>query len=170
MGLFGKITGTRHPEGGITPRAAGGLRTSLFSLNQPDVPYVIRDDTAHDAGLAAEWRIAEPARQTFFIGSQLTHAPRIRMRLVEESHQVRAAEEQGEVTRAGNPPRLPASAEYSRGSGRAVSRRWTLRAWGGRPPRSGGDLRFRQCATDRPPAEHRPESGWTWRGAVFGKP
>lgn len=126
MGFLDMLTGTRRPEAGIAPRSAEELRTALLGLNGPDVPYVIGDGAAHGADLVAEWRIAEPAWQTFFIGSQLTHAIRIRMRLAEDVPEVRAVEESWEVTRVGNPPRLRTSAEYARGAGRTVSRRYTL--------------------------------------------
>lgn len=126
MGFFDMLTGTKRPEDGVVPRSAEELRTALLGLNRPDAPFVISDGAAHDADLVAEWRLSEPAWQTFFIGSQLTHAIRIRMRLAEDVPEVRAIEEQWEVTRVGNPPRLQTSAEYGRGAGRTVSRRWSL--------------------------------------------
>ncbi|MFD6276266.1 hypothetical protein ACFWFI_11950 [Streptomyces sp. NPDC060209] len=169
MGFFDMLTGTKRPEDGVVPRSAEELRTALLSLNQPDVPYVIRDGAAYGADLVAEWRIDEPAWQTFFIGSQLTHAVRIRMRLVEGGPEVRAVEEQWEVTRVGNPPRLQASAAYSRGSGRTVSRRYTLQR--GENGRLGATetFSFDSAQLTDPLRNAALESGWTWRGVIFGK-
>ncbi|MBM7441143.1 hypothetical protein [Streptomyces sp. HB132] len=168
MRLLDRITGTRHPDSGVGPRAAGELRTALLSLNGPDVPYVIRDGAAHDADLVAEWRIAEPAWQTFFIGSQLTHAIRIRMRLA-EPHEVRAVEERWEVERVGNPPRLRASAEYLRGSGRTVSRRWSLRRGENGRLEATETFGFDSAQLTGPLRNTVLTSGWTWRGVIFGK-
>ncbi|MEU1484701.1 hypothetical protein [Streptomyces sp. NPDC005752] len=169
MRLLDRITGTRHPESGVAARAAGELRRALLGLGESDVPYVIRDGAAHDADLVAEWRIAEPAWQTFFIGSQLTHAVRIRMRLAEESHEVRAVEEQWEVERVGNPQRLRTSAEYSRGSGRTVSRRWSLRRGENGRLEATETFSFDSAQLTGPLRDTVLTSGWTWRGVIFGK-
>jgi hypothetical protein len=69
----------------------------------------------------------ESAWENFFVRSQLTRAVRIRMRLVQEDHEVRALEGGWEVTRVGNPPRLAISKQYTRGPDRTVSRRYTIR-------------------------------------------
>ncbi|MFH9617441.1 hypothetical protein [Streptomyces pratensis] len=169
MGLFDKLTGTKHPEDGVAPRSAEELRTALLSLDQPDVPYVIRDGAAHGADLVAEWRLEEPAWQTFFIGSQLTHAIRIRMRLAGEVPEVRAVEEQWEVTRVGNPPRLQASAEYGRGGGRTVSRRYTLQRGESGRLEATETFSFDSAQLTEPLRNTALDAGWTWRGVIFGK-
>ncbi|MEU3922222.1 hypothetical protein [Streptomyces sp. NPDC029004] len=169
MGFFDMLSGTKRPEDGVAPRSAEELRTALLSLNRPDVPYIISDGAAHDADLVAEWRIAEPAWQTFFIGSQLTHALRIRMRLVEDVPEVRAVEEQWEVTRVGNPPQLQTSAEYARGAGRTVSRRWTLQRGENGRLEATETFSFDSAQLTNPLRNAALESGWTWRGVIFGR-
>ncbi|MFD9281393.1 hypothetical protein ACFWD7_29545 [Streptomyces mirabilis] len=169
MGLLDKLTGTKRPDDGVTPRSAEEVRTALLSLNRPDVPYLIRDGAADDADLVAEWRMAEPAWQTLFIESQLTRAVRIRMRLVQEDHEVRALEEQWEVTRVGNPPRLDISSEYSRGPDRTVSRRWTIERGDSGRLEATETFRFDSADLRNPLRDAVLKSGWTWRGLVFGK-
>lgn len=169
MGFFDMLTGTRRPEAGTAPRSAEELRTALLGLNRADVPYVIGDGAAHGADLVAEWRIAEPAWQTFFIGSQLTHAIRIRMRLAEDVPEVRAVEESWEVTRVGNPPRLRTSAEYTRGGGRTVSRRYTLKRGESGRLEATESFSFDSAQLTDPLQNTTLEAGWTWRGVVFGK-
>lgn len=169
MGLLDKLTGTKRPDDGVTPRSAEEVRTALLSLNRPDVPYLIRDGAADDADLVAEWRMAEPAWQTLFIESQLTRAVRIRMRLVQEDHEVRALEEQWEVTRVGNPPRLEISSEYSRGPDRTVSRRWTIERGDSGRLEATETFRFDSADLRNPLRDAVLKSGWTWRGLVFGK-
>ena len=101
MGLFDKLTGTQRPAHGVTPVAAEEVRTALLGLNSPDAPYVIRDGGAKGADLVAQWRLAEPAWQNLFLQSQLTRAVRIRMRLVQEDHEVRAVSLRDAVIRSG---------------------------------------------------------------------
>jgi hypothetical protein len=169
MGLFDKLTGTRRPADGVARGSAEEVRTALLGLNRPDVPYVIRDGAADDADLVAEWRMAEPAWQALFVESQLTRAVRIRMRLVQEDHEVRALEEQWEVTRVGNPPRLEISSEYSRGPDRTVSRHWTIERGDSGRLEATETFRFDGAELRNPLRNAVLESGWTWRGVVFGK-
>ena len=79
MGLFDKLTGTQHPADDVAPASAKDTRTALLALNRPDLPYVIRDGAPEDADLVAEWRLAEPTWQGFFLKSQLSRAVRIRI-------------------------------------------------------------------------------------------
>lgn len=126
MGLFDKLTGTQHPPDGVSPVPGEELRAALLGVNQSDVPYVIRNGGGKQYDLVAEWRLTEPAWQQAFVRSQITHAMRIRMRLVNEDHESRALEEQWEVSRVGSPTRLQVSSEYTRGPSRTVSREWAL--------------------------------------------
>lgn len=169
MGLFDKLAGTKHPPEGVAHGSAEEVRTTLLGLNQPDVPYVIRDGVADRADLVAEWRIAEPTWQPFFLESQLTHAVRIRMRLVPEDHEVRALEEQWEVTRVGNPPRLAVSSQYSRGPNRTVTRHWTISRGDSGGLEATETFRFDGAGLRNPLRDAVLESGWTWRGVLFGK-
>ncbi|GGW54917.1 hypothetical protein GCM10010503_34840 [Streptomyces lucensis JCM 4490] len=164
MGLFDKLTGTKRPAGGVTPGSAEEVRAALLAVNRPDAPYVVRGGGV----MVAQWRISEPAWQTFFIESRLTHAVRIRMRLVPEDHEVRALEEQWEVTRVGNPPRLAMSSEYSRGPNRTVSRHWTIERGDDGRLQATETFRFDGAALREPLRNAVLESGWTWRGVVFG--
>ncbi|MDV9173220.1 hypothetical protein R6V09_24305 [Streptomyces sp. W16] len=169
MGLFDRLTGTQRPPNGVVPLSTEEVRAALLGLNQPDVPYVIRYGAAEHADLVAEWRIAEPAWQNFFIESQLTHTIQIRMRLSREDHEVRVLEEQREVTRVGNPPRIQIASGYSRGPDRTVKRQWTIER--GDSGRLGATETFRFDTADlrNPLKDAVLKSGWTWRGVVFGK-
>lgn len=168
MGLFDKLTGTRRPADDVSPASADEVRAALLGLNRDDVPYVIDDGASEDADLVAQWRLAEPAWQAVFVTSRLSRAVRVRMRLDEEKHEVRALEEQWEVTRVGDPPRLAVSSEYSRGPDRTVSRHWTVER--GDSGRHGVTETFRFDSADlrNPLRDTVLKSGWTWHGVVFG--
>ncbi len=127
MGLFGKLTGTQHPDAVVIPLPAGEVRAALLVIKRPDVPYVMRNGTpAERADLVAEWRVLEPAWRTFFSHSRLSRTVKTRMRLDAESHEVRALDEQWEVTWVGVTPRPARSREYSRGRVPTVSRQWEV--------------------------------------------
>lgn len=169
MGLLAKLTGTKHPVDGVVPASAEELRATLLGLDRADAPLVIRNGAAEGADLVVEWRIAEPAWQNFFVQSRLTHAIRIRMRLVEKDREVRALEEQWEVTRVGNPPRFATGAQYSRGQGRTVSRSWTIQRGDSGRLEATEAFRFDSARLRDPLRAAVLQAGWTWRGLVFGK-
>lgn len=169
MGLFDKLTGTKRPADGVAPCAPEDVRAALLGLNRSDVPYVVRDGAAEDADLVAEWRMEEPAWQAFFIESQMTRAIRIRMRLAPGDHEVRALEEQWEVTQVGDPPRLAISSEYSHGPDRTVSRHWTIERGDSGRLEATETFRFDGAELRNPLRDAVLKSGWTWRGVVFGK-
>jgi hypothetical protein len=169
MGLFDKLTGTKHPDGSVAPRPAAEVRAALVHLNRSDAPYIIRVGAAEGADLVAEWRMAEPAWQTFFLQSQMTRAVQIKMRLVEEGHEVRVIEEGREVTRVGNPPRLAISKQYTRGPDRTISRHYTLQRGESGRLQATESFRFDASELRDPLQDIVLRSGWTWRGVVFGK-
>ncbi|MPY61404.1 hypothetical protein [Streptomyces spongiae] len=169
MGLFDKLTGTKHPDDEVAPRSAAEVHAALLGVNQPDAPYVIRGGAAEEADLVAEWRVAEPAWQAFFVASQLTRAVRMRMRLVPEDQEVRVLEESWEVTRVGNPPQLKVSGAYSRGPDRTVSSRYRVKRGDGGGLEATETFRFDSSELRDPLQSAVLESGWTWRSVILGK-
>ncbi|MFE1784796.1 hypothetical protein ACFW9F_19990 [Streptomyces sp. NPDC059506] len=169
MGLFDKLTGTKHPADGVAPRSAAEVQAALFGLNRPDVPYVVRDGREEGADLVAEWRVLDPAWQTFFIRTQVDRLFQTRMRLVPGKHEVRSVDQQYEVTWAGGTPRLAISAEFQRGQVRTVSKSWTLGGSKDDDPKSTETFSFDSADLKNPLQETVLGMGWTWRGVVFGK-
>ncbi|MFJ4920587.1 hypothetical protein [Streptomyces sp. NPDC088725] len=168
MGLFDKLTGTRRPADGIAPRSAAEIHAALLGLNRPDVPYVVRDSHEEGADVVAEWRILEPAWQTFFIRTRVRRVFQIRMRLVPEKNEVRSLDQQYEVTWVGDTPRLAMVAEAQRGQVRTTSKRWALGEG------EDGGLATETFSVDssdlkNPLQEAVLGAGWTWRGVVVGK-
>ncbi|MFF7265441.1 hypothetical protein ACFZCL_34875 [Streptomyces sp. NPDC008159] len=163
------MTGSKRPDDGVAPRSVEEVRAALLSLNRSDVPYVIRDGSADEGDLVAEWRLGEPAWQTLFIESQLTRAIRIRMRLNADDNEARALEEQWEVIRIGDPPRLAISSEYSRGPDRTISRNWTIERGESGRLEATETFRFTGAELRNPLRDAILELGWTWRGVLFGK-
>ncbi|MGK5637650.1 hypothetical protein ACSNOK_04925 [Streptomyces sp. URMC 126] len=147
---------------------AATLRAALLALNGPDVPYVVREALPKEkADLVAQLRVEEPGWHAFFARSGLDRQYRIRMRLVPGKHEVRALDEQWEVTWVGGTPRIAVSAEYSRGPSTTVSKRWTYE----RGP-DGRRQRVETFAYDsremkNPLCDTVTGAGWVWRGVIF---
>jgi len=166
MGFFDKLTGTRQPDSGITPRPVEDVQAMLLGLNGPDVPYVVRDGAPEGADLVAEWRLREPAWQTLFARTQLSRALQIRMRFDSPNHVVRTLDHQSEIKWVGD---TPVSKKYGRGPAKTVSKRWTV----GR----GDDGRIETTETFHydtddmkdPLRDAVLKAGWTWRGIVYAK-
>ncbi|ULR53716.1 hypothetical protein [Streptomyces deccanensis] len=169
MGLFDKLTGTKRPASGVTPRSESEVRAALLDLNRFDVPYVIRDGREDGPGLVAEWRILDPAWQTFFGRTQVSRVSQVRMRLVPEKNEVRSVDQEYEVTWVGDMPRLAAAAEARRGQGQTVSKSWTLgRGQDGRLE-ANETFTFDSFELKRPLQGAVLDAGWTWRGVITGK-
>lgn len=169
MGLFDKLTGTKRPADGVARRSAAEVHAALLGLNRPDVPYVIRDGRAEGADLVAEWRILDPAWQTFFARAQLSRVFQVRMRLVAEKHEVRSLDQQFEVTWVGDTPRLAVAAEAQRGQVQTVSKRWTLVGSEDGGLEATETFSFDSADLKNPLQDTILGAGWTWRGVITGK-
>ncbi|MEV0524312.1 hypothetical protein AB0I66_12895 [Streptomyces sp. NPDC050439] len=168
MGLFDKLTGTKHPSSGVRPRAADDVRAALLGLNGSDVPYRVRNGTPSEgADLVAEWRILEPAWHTFFVRTQLDRTLKTRMRLVPDSNEVRALDEQWQVSWVGDTPRLAQSREYSRGQSTVKSRRWTYERGADGKLHKKETFSFDPADMKDPLRDAVLGAGWVWRGVVF---
>jgi hypothetical protein len=169
MGLFDKLTGTKRPADGVAPRPAAEVRAVLLGLNRSDVPYVIRDGRAEGAELVAEWRMLEPAWQTFFARNQVSRVLQVRMRLVPEKNEVRSLDQQYEVTWVGGIPSLSISAQVQRGQVQTVSKQWTLGGGNDGGLEATETFSFDSSALENPLQDAVLSAGWTWRGVVTGE-
>lgn len=169
MGLFDKLTGTKRPADGVAPRSAAEIHTALLGLNRPDVPYIVRDGREEGADLVAEWRLLDPAWQTFFVRTQVSHVFQVRMRLVPEKNEVRSLDQQYEVTWVGDAPSLAISAEAQRGQVHTVSKRWTPTRGEDNGPEAAETFSFDSSDLKNPLQDTVLGAGWTWRGVVTGK-
>ncbi|MDH6549003.1 hypothetical protein [Streptomyces sp. SAI-041] len=167
MGLFDKLTGTKRPADGIAPMPGDQVRAALLDLNNPDIPYLVRDGSEEGADLVAEWRVLEPAWRTVFVRSQLSRVFKVYMRLIPEKDEVRALDQQFEVEWVGDTPRLSLSSEARRGQVKTVSKQWTL----SRDDEGHREETFSFDSDDlkKPLQSVVLKSGWTWRGVISGR-
>ncbi|WP_394431438.1 hypothetical protein [Streptomyces sp. SGAir0957] len=170
MGLFDKLTGTRRPDDGVAARPAAEVRDALLALAGPDVPWTVRAATpGEEADLVAEWRVREPAWQEFFRRRHVDRTVRITMRLAADTREVRALDEQWEVTWHDGTPRFARSREYGRGPSRQISKRHTVERGADGERRLVETFSFDSAEMKDPLRDAVLKSGWTWRAVVFGK-
>jgi hypothetical protein len=169
MGLFDRLTGTKRPADGVVPRTAAEVHAALLGLNRPDVPYVVRDGHEEGADLVAEWRILDPAWQTFFVRTQVSRVFQVRVRLVPDKREVRSLDQEYEVTWVGGTPRLAVAAEAQRGQVQTVSKRWTLGSSEDGGVEAAETFRFDSSDLKNPLRDTVLGAGWTWRGVITGK-
>lgn len=168
MGLLDRFTGTLHPDGGAAPLSATEVREALLAVNGPDKPYVVRNARpAEKADLVAEWRVLEPAWRSFFLRTRLDRTLKTKMRLVPGKHEVRALDEQLEITWIGDTPKLAKSAEYGRGQVTTVSKQWTIERGPDGRRRIVEEFSFDTRQMKTPLQKAVLGAGWTWRGALF---
>jgi hypothetical protein len=170
MGFFDRLTGTRRPDAGVAPRPAREVREALLALAGPDVPWTVRAAAQGEgADLVAEWRVREPAWQEFFRARHVARTVRIRLRLVPDGPEVRALDEQWEVTWHDGTPRFARSREYGRGPSRTVSKRWSYERGEDGERHLRETFAFDSADMKDPLRDAVLKAGWAWRGVVFGK-
>ncbi|WP_338699475.1 hypothetical protein V2W30_23530 [Streptomyces sp. Q6] len=170
MGFLERLTGTRRPAEGVAPRSAQEVRELLLSLGGGDVPWVVRGAAPEEeVEFVAEWRVREPAWWGFFRGRRVDRTVRIRTRLVPEDREVRALQEQWEVSWVDGTPRFARSRAYGRGQGRTVGGQWTFGRDEGGGRRLEETFRFDTAELTDPVRDAVLGAGWTWRAVTFGK-
>lgn len=150
MGLFDRLTGTKYPDSGVSPRSAEDVRAAILALNETaDVPYRVRNALpAEKADLVAECQIRR-------VGVRL----KTRMRLVPEKHEVRFLDERWEKRPSGNAP-----AQYGRGHAPAVYRQWEMKQGPDGRRHKIEAFRFDTREMTGPLQNAVLGAGWTWRG------
>ncbi|MFD3809006.1 hypothetical protein ACFWSF_37175 [Streptomyces sp. NPDC058611] len=162
--LWDKWMGTRHADAGIKAVPTQELRTALLELVGTGVPFSIRETGTGGADLLAEWRFLEPASGSGVTRRQVERTLKIWMSLCPREREVRAMDEQYEVTRAGPPPGRTIGRARGRGPIRRVHKEWALE--------KGPDGRRRRVETfsfdsrdmKNPLRSTVVGAGWTWRG------
>ncbi|WP_237319305.1 hypothetical protein [Streptomyces sp. JJ36] len=142
----------------------------LFGLSRTDVPYLVREGKPEEgADLVAEWRVAEPAWQSFFARTQMSRVLQVRMRLVPARHEVRALDLSGRSPGSGDRAGLTLPAGSTRGQVKTVSWHRTL----GRSDEGGVEatetFRFDNATLKEAVRDTVLAAGWTWRGVIAGK-
>jgi hypothetical protein len=151
MGLLDNYFGTRHPDEGVSPRTPLEVRSALLALNGPGVPFVVRNGTSKEGDLVAECRL--PALRVRL---------RTRMRLDAAKREVRAVDEQWEVSLTEH-----VRGQRSHGPANAVYRVWGKEMGPDGRERKVETFRFETREMKDPLRQAVLDAGWTWRGVLL---
>ncbi|MFJ2824360.1 hypothetical protein ACIO7M_25050 [Streptomyces toxytricini] len=162
--LRDKWMGTLHADPGAQALPTQELRAALLALNGTGVPFGVRE-AGGGVDLIAEWRYLEPATGSGLRREQVERTVRISMRLLAKDREVRAADEQWTVTRAGPAPGRTVSKGHSKGPVRWGQKEWTYEKGpdGRRRKVVGFDVSITRDMKD-PLRKAVVGAGWTWRG------
>ncbi|MEU9234030.1 hypothetical protein [Streptomyces subrutilus] len=156
--------GTRHADAGAKAVPTHELRAALLALNGTGVPFSIRETGTGRAHLLAEWRFLEPPSGSGITRRQVERTLKIWMHLSPLDREVRAMDEQFEVTRAGAPPGRTVARAHGRGPIRGVQKQWTMKAGPDGRRHKVETFSFDSRDLKNPLRNTVLEAGWTWRG------
>ncbi|MGW7432364.1 hypothetical protein ACWGIN_22775 [Streptomyces sp. NPDC054861] len=156
--------GTRHADGSSRALPTQELRAALLALNGTGVPFDVREAGTGGADLLAQWRFLEPASGAGVTRRQVERTLKVWMRLCPSDREVRAMDEQWEVTRAGPPPGRTVARAHGRGPIRGVHKEWTVEKGPDGRRRRVETYSFNSRDLKDPLRNTVLAAGWTWRG------
>lgn len=169
MGLFDFFTGTKRPERGVAPAPADTLRKALMAINRDSAPFTVQPDPSGKADFIAEWKIVDAKWYEIFAKAGVKRVFRIRMKLDEAAHDLRAVDEEFEVSWKAGVPTLSAAASGFRGQKTEVSFGTAYAFTEELAPGQVYKYRFDTKEIKGPLQDAVTGNGWTWRPVSFGK-
>ena len=168
MGLFDFLTGRKRPKPGVPAAPAEQLRNAILALNRDTAPYRIGPCDDPGCDLVAEWRIVDAKWYEIFAKAGLKKTFRIKMRLDEARHEVRAVDEDYTVSWRAGVPHLELEASGFRGQKTEVSFGTAYAFTEELRPGQIYRYRFNSSELKKPLQEAVTGQGWTWKGVAFG--
>jgi hypothetical protein len=169
MGLFDWFSSTKRPESGSLAQPAAQVRESILAINRPTAPFQIIDGSAEGVDLIAEWKIVDASWYEIFARASLEKAFRIKMKLDETSHEVRAVDEEYSVSWRAGVPTLELSIEKFRGQKQSIQFGTAFAFTEEFLPGQVYNYRFNTGELKKPIQEAVTAAGWTYKGVSFGK-
>lgn len=169
MGLFDFLTGTKRPEPGISPAPAEQVRAAIMAVNRDTAPFRITPCEDDSCDFVAEWRIVDAKWYEIFAKAGLKRTFRVKMRLDPAHHEVRAVDQDLEVTWRAGIPSLSAAVSGFRGQKRETSFGTAYAFTEELRPGQVYKYRFKSSELKNPLKAAVTALGWTWKGVAFGK-
>jgi hypothetical protein len=169
MWLWDLLSGTKRPAEGVKPKSAQDVRAALLAVNDPALPFTVRDGAPEGVDFVAEWRIVDAAWYGIFSKSGLKKTFKVLMRLDKENREVRAVDEEWSVEWSAGVPNLSRASSWQRGQ--RVERSFGI-GFGISESGVPGvvyQYSFSTGELKRPLQKAVTEAGWVWRAVVFGR-
>jgi len=155
---------------------AGGMDAStqavydrIMALNRPTAPYQIIDGRAKGVDLIAEWKIVDAQWYEIFAKANLTKVFRIHMKFDPSKREVRAMDEELNVSWRAGVPGLSAEASFFKGQKTSISFGTGYAFTENLAPGQVYKYKFNTNELKKPIQDAIAASGWTYKGVAFGK-
>lgn len=163
------VTGTKRPLPGAIVSPSSDLKKRILSLNRPTAPFQIINGTSEGVDLIAEWKIVNAKWYQVFAKAGLRDVFKIYMKFDSAKKEVRTKDKRFTIEWEAGIPKISLTA--SGFSGQMYSKEFgTLYAF--TEKLTYGKVykyRFDTSEIKGPIQKVVTESGWTYKGIVFGK-
>jgi hypothetical protein len=157
------------PAPGVTDAAAQVVYERIMSLNRPSAPYQIIDGKPHNVDLIAEWKIVDARWYEVFAKASLTKVFRIHMKLDPTKREVRAQDQELNVSWKAGVPSLSFDASFFKGQKSSISFGTGYAFTEQLAPGQVYKYKFNTSELKKPIQEAVAACGWTYKGVAFGK-
>jgi len=165
-----------RPVAPTAPAAPAGMDAAartvydrIMALNRPSAPYQIIDGKAQNVDLIAEWKIVDARWYEVFAKANLTKVFRIQMKLDPARREVRAQDQELNVSWKAGVPSLSFEASFFRGQKSSISFGTGYAFTENLAPGQVYKYRFNTNELKKPIQEAVAACGWTYKGVAFGK-
>jgi hypothetical protein len=160
-----RSNGPLTPAPGVPPRSPEEVRAALLAVGRPGVPYVIRDGAPEGVDVVAGFEITKLTKEGILGRRRYCESFDIHLRLVPETHEVRAVDHYAEFTLRGDNARRRTTSR---------SRGQLHRTFVGYEFTPGGGERRETYRFDTDELKSALQhavltAGWSWHGVTFGR-
>ena len=146
-----------------------GVYDRIMALNRPTAPYQIIDGRAKGVDLIAEWKIVDARWYEIFAKANLTKVFRIYMKFDSSKREVRAMDEELNVSWRAGVPSFSAEASFFKGQKTSISFGTGYAFTENLAPGQVYKYKFNTNELKKPIQDAIAASGWTYKGVAFGK-
>jgi hypothetical protein len=157
------------PAPGVTDASAQVVYDRIMSLNRPSAPYQIIDGKPQNVDLIAEWKIVDARWYEVFAKASLTKVFRIHMKLDPTKREVRAQDQELNVSWKAGVPSLSFDASFFKGQKSSISFGTGYAFTEELAPGQVYKYKFNTSELKKPIQEAVAACGWTYKGVAFGK-
>jgi hypothetical protein len=168
MTFWDWYTGTKRPAAGLPAKSAADVKADLLAVNNPTLPFLVRDGAPESVDLVAEWRIVDAEWYEIFAKAGLKKTFKVLMKLDDQAKEVRSIDEERSVEWHAGVPTLSLKKTFSRGQSWHVSRGTV---YGITKQGTFGEIyryNFSTSEIKSPLQDAAIKAGWIWRGVAFG--
>ena len=166
MGLFGF---GKKSDKNAPVLSADEVRQRLLTLNRETAPYQIIDGASQNVDLIAEWKIVDARWYEIFAKANLTKVFRIYMKFDSSKREVRAMDEELNVSWRAGVPSFSAEASFFKGQKTSISFGTGYAFTENLAPGQVYKYKFNTNELKKPIQDAIAASGWTYKGVAFGK-